>query len=140
MAVAQLDGKYTDVLDALIEAVRGEADAVLKGAQGDDKAFATGLPVASLAPADVRAAFSRAKIEEAYQKAYEGNTLAIATITALVMQSDTLAGVEKAYRCRHRTRLEFLVSGVSRARGLVADTGYLNHAMRKFPLLESTNA
>lgn len=138
MTIAQLDPTYDSVRQKLQAYFAGEANAVLQGNAGLD--VGQTFDAVSLAPADVTKVFSREAIGTQFQTAFDGKKLTIGKVQSLTLQSDTLAGVEKAFRMRHRTRLELLVSGVSRARGLSSAKGFVAHAMARIPLKDTDGA
>jgi hypothetical protein len=127
MGMMQPDKNYEKVRLKLKVYCQAEADAVLTGAVGGDKAQV--FDAASLAPAELRKTFDRSKIEEEYTAALSGNTLNRGVNNRLRNQNEVLATLEKTCRMRHRRRLDYLVSGVSRSRALASDTGYVNHVL-----------
>jgi hypothetical protein len=132
MGVTQTDAQYEKVRQALQTYLGNEVQAQLKGDLGLD--VGQQFSAASLSWADIKTAFSRQGIEKAYQTAYDGSTLDVQTLTSLSMQSDVLAGLEKAYRLRHRRRLDYLVGGTARSFGLSGSMGFVGYALARMPL------
>ncbi len=131
MAMIQPDPNYEKVRQKLRKYCQAEADAVLKGAVGDDKAQIFDAP--SLSPGDLRKTFTREGIEKEFSAGLEAGTLNRGQGNRLRNQNEVLATLEKTCRMRHRRRLDFLVSGVSRSAGLAADTGYVTHVLGELP-------
>ena len=138
MALRQLDTVYSSVVDAMSAALKGEADAVLQGNAGLDKAAHFAIKKHTFA--EIHKGFSRQKLEGEYQKLYDSDALTVQDATGLVTQSDALAGLEKAYQMRHRRRLDHFISGTSRANGQAQEKGFVQYAMRTIPLLGEPSA
>jgi len=132
MALRQLDPKYKSVIEKLAATLRGEADAVLKGNHALEVTEHFGIKISGFVEA--HKGFSRQGLEKEYQSAHDKKELDVLTSTALVLQNDALAGVEKAYQLRHRRRLDYLVSGTSRANGMASPKGFVAYAMTTLPL------
>lgn len=133
MGMMQPDQNYEQVRKKLKGYCQAEADAVLKGAIGDDKAQVFDAP--SLSPADMRKTFDRSKIEEEYTTALAADELSRGVNNRLRNQNEVLATLEKTCRMRHRRRLDYLVSGASRSAALASDTGYVTHVLGQLPFV-----
>lgn len=127
MGMTQPDPTYEKVRKKLRGYCQAEADAVLKGSVGDDKAQV--FDAASLSPGDLRKTFDRSKLEEEYTSGLADGTLNRGVSNRLRNQNEVLATLEKTCRMRHRRRLDYLVSGVSRSAALASDTGYVTHVL-----------
>lgn len=123
----QPDKNYEKVRLKLRGYCQAEADAVLKGAVEGDKAQV--FDAASLSPADMRKTFDRSKLEEEYTSGLADGTLNRGMSNRIRNQNEVLATLEKTCRMRHRRRLDYLVSGVSRSAALASDTGYVTHVL-----------
>lgn len=127
MGMTQPDKTYEKVRKKLRVYCQAEADAVLKGALGGDQVQT--FDAAALTPAEMRKAFDRSKLEEEYTAGLADGTLNRGVSNRLRNQNEVLATLEKTCRMRHRRRLDYLVSGVSRSAALASDTGYVTHVL-----------
>jgi hypothetical protein len=133
VAVTQADPTYEKVRKKLSETVKGEAEAVTTGDFGKDVTQTFGATDATFQK--VHEVFSREALQTKYTTKYDNRELGDGEAVSIRLQGEVISGVEKAVQIRRLKRLDIMVSGVSRARGMTVDTGYLNHALKQVPFI-----
>jgi len=130
--LAQPDPAFEAFRKKLVAQVRSRSDEVITGnpaTEPEDFGIET--------TAGIHAVMSRDGIATTYVEAFDSNQLVMSDAIALTAQHETMAAAEKAMTMRRKTRLGFLIEGVSKAYGQVQATGVLEHVLKQLAVAES---